>query len=465
MSKTRYMRHLVVTAIIVTLLYGCSKKSGPGPGPAPSPITIPKLPPATTPVGTPTGSPVKKTIGPAGGTVLSADGRVELSFPAGAVAANTDITIQPVTNTAPNGSGVGYHLMPDGSKFGAPVSLIFHYTDADANGTSPLLFYIAFQDSTGVWQADFKNREVDTVARTARLSISHFSFWSLGSQLYLFANPPRVMQSQTSDLGVVIVNDQGDPTPNAAGEFSLSAMPAVIPIPNQSIGNWTINGAPGGNAQDGTLSGTESKETYKAPAKIDKERKVQASGTVSTDVKGWSKGRQVLQTNKFIVFTDIDLLPQKMSFLVDMALTITQTSGVYYDIYTDEGTFQVDVTNGQVTFSNFSNHPPNVTPPSGSSGHTQATWINDGIGLVNFTQGLGVLGTGDTLAVYIAHTGTVTPKWLITNTTDGTSSTIGGEAVPGYPSGIVFMARDSAQQGTFTNGATLSYTWTVTPIH
>lgn len=455
------MRHTILTAIIVILLYGCSKKSGPGP----SPITIPQLPPVVTPVGTTTGSPVKKTIGAAGGTILSADGRIELSFPAGALAANTDITIQPVTNTAPNGSGVGYHLMPDGSKFGAPVSLIFHYTDADANGTSPLLFYIAFQDSTGVWQADFKNREVDTVARTVRLSISHFSFWSLGSSLYLFPNPPGVKQNQTSDLGVVIVNDQGDPTPNAGGEFSLSAMPSVIPIPNQSISNWSINGVPGGNAQNGTLSGTDSKETYKAPASIDKERTVQASATVSTSVKGWNKGKQVLQTNKFIVFTNIELLPQKMSFLIDMALTITKTSNVYYDIYTDEGTFQVDVENGKVTCSNFSNHPPNVTPPSGSSGLTQADWINDGIGLVNFNQGLGVLGYMDTLAIYIGHTGTVTPKWRITNTADGSSYTTGGEAVPGYPSGIIFVAKDSAQQGTYSNGGTLSYTWTATPIH
>src|ERR1700730_5709302 len=168
------MRRILFAAGILILLNGC-KKSHSGP----TPITIPKLPPAQTAVGTPTGTPVTKTIGPAGGTILSADGRVELDFPANAVTTSTDITIQPATNTAPNGSGVAYHFMPDGSKFNVPVTLIVHYTASDANGTDPSLFYIAYQDSTGVWQADFKNRALDTSSRTASLSISHFSFWAL----------------------------------------------------------------------------------------------------------------------------------------------------------------------------------------------------------------------------------------------------------------------------------------------
>ena len=219
------MRHATLLVAIVVLTNGCTKSHS-----GPSTFTIPNLPPAMTAVGTPTGSPVTKTIGPAGGTVLSADGRVELNFPANALATNTNITIQPVTNTAPNGTGVSYHFTPDGTKFGAPVTLTFHYSDSDANGTDPLFFYIAYQDSAGVWQADFKNREIDTVAKTASLSISHFSIWSMGSQFYLFMSPVRVTEKQTSEAFITLVNDEGDASPGTGGEFSLSALPPVTPV-------------------------------------------------------------------------------------------------------------------------------------------------------------------------------------------------------------------------------------------
>lgn len=454
------MRCVIITAIVVILLYGCRKSQS-----GSSTYKAPNLPPAATGVGTPTGSPVTMTIGPAGGTIFSVDGRVELNFPANALAANTDITIQPVTNTAPNGAGLSYHFMPDGAKFGVPVKLTFHYTTSDANGTDPFLFYIAFQDSTGIWQADFKNRAVDTIGKTASLSISHFSFWSMGSELNLFAFPPQVTEKQTSDVGVVIVNDQGDLTPNGTGEFGLSALPAVTPIPNQAISNWSINGVPGGNAQNGTLSGSGSGEIYTAPATINKERMVQASAAISTDVKGWNKGKQVLQTNKFIVFTDIDLLPKKLSFSVLVTFEIDKTSNIYNDVYTDSARFQVDVDHGTVTASNFSNYAPNVTPPSGTVGLQEAVWTSDGIGLTNITGSLGYLIGGDTIVVALQHTAAVEPYWTVTNIADGSSYSFGGDEVPGYPSAVVFVAKDSAQSGRYNNGGTVSSTWSAIPLH
>jgi len=458
------MRRILVAMAIVTLMNACKKSNS-----SHSTITLPQLPPAETPVGSPTGTPVTKTIGPAGGTILSADGRVELDFPANAVTANTDITIQPATNTAPNGSGVSYHFSPDGTTFGVPVTLIFHYTAADANGTDPLLFYIAYQDSTGVWQADFKNRALDTTAKTASLPISHFSFWALGSQLYLFPSPPFVTPKQTSDLGMVILTDQGNLTPNAGGEYNLSALPSAIPIPPGSVGNWTVNGVPGGDAQDGTLSGTESTETFTAPATIDKQRTVQVSGTVSTDVKGWNKGKQVLQTNKFIAFTGILLEPQKLSFSVFVTLQWNNTSSLINDIYWDSARFQVDVENDKVTVGNYQNYPPNAVPSTGTVGLQEATWTSDGIGLTNVVGALAILGNDDSISIALAHDATVLPYWTITNIANGTSYSFGGDEVPGYPSAVIFVARDSAQAGLYNNGPNgtgpITTTWSATPIH
>jgi hypothetical protein len=458
------MRCAIVLAVLVVLLIGC-KKSHSGP----STFTIPNLPPSPTAVGTPTGSPVTKTIGAGGGTILSADGRVELNFPANALATNTNITIQPVTNTAPNGSGVSYHFTPDGIKFGVPVTLTFHYSDSDANGTDPLFFYIAFQDSTGVWQADFKNRAVDTVAKTVSLSISHFSIWSMGSQFYLFVAPVRVTEKQTSEAYIILVNDEGDPSPGAGGEFGLSALPPVTPVPNSNASSWSVNGAPGGNSRDGTISGTETTETYTAPATIDKERKVQISAAVFESAKGWSKGKVVLQTSKIIMFEYIDLVPKKLSFSVFVTLQWNKTSDLINDVYWDSARFQVDVENGKVTVGNYQNYPPNEVPSSGSVGLQEATWTNDGIGLTNVVGALPILGNNDSLSIYLEQDGTDLPYWTITNIADGTSRSFGGDEVPGYPSSVIFIARDSAQAGLFNNGPNgtgpITTTWSAMPLH
>ncbi len=61
-------------------------------------------PPDSTGFGISDGKLVSKLIGPAGGSMAADDGRVELIFPAGALTANTNISIQPITNKL-NGSG------------------------------------------------------------------------------------------------------------------------------------------------------------------------------------------------------------------------------------------------------------------------------------------------------------------------------------------------------------------------
>ena len=62
--------------------------------------------------GTPEGKLISKEIGVDGGQIVSEDGRVELIFPAGALAKNTIISIQPRTNPAPNGVGRSYWFEP-----------------------------------------------------------------------------------------------------------------------------------------------------------------------------------------------------------------------------------------------------------------------------------------------------------------------------------------------------------------
>jgi hypothetical protein len=53
--------------------------------------------PDSTAIGAPDGKPVSKEIGPAGGSITSDDGRVELIFPEGALTTATVISIQPLS--------------------------------------------------------------------------------------------------------------------------------------------------------------------------------------------------------------------------------------------------------------------------------------------------------------------------------------------------------------------------------
>src|SRR5260221_13625194 len=62
-------------------------------------------PASQSPFGTATGPAGEATIGPAGGALGSGGGKATGSIPPGGLAADTTISIQPVTNTAPGGKG------------------------------------------------------------------------------------------------------------------------------------------------------------------------------------------------------------------------------------------------------------------------------------------------------------------------------------------------------------------------
>jgi hypothetical protein len=269
-------------------------------------------------------------------------------------------------------------------------------------------------------------------------------------------------------LGVYYTAD-GNMVKNPGGEYSYTKLPPTItPVPSSVIGDWSIDGVPDGDAENGTLSQDNETETYTAPAKIDEERTVEASGSIIYDVKAWNNGQQVKQTAKFILFTTIDLLPSKISFAIKVGILVYKTSGVFNDQYVDSSTFQVDIDLGDstCTFSNFANWPASVTPTSGTYGGYKAVWINDGIGLTNVTYALGLfIAGGDSVNIILGHTNTVTPEWNITDLSDGSSQVEGGDAIPGYPTAFTFAPKDLAQYGNYTNKNTIFETWSATPIH
>src|SRR5215211_4697592 len=127
-----------VILVIAAAFAACSKGSGGG--------GTPKVEPSVTTVGTNSGTAVTKTIGSSGGTVVSDDGEVELIIPSGALSANTDITIQPITNNIPTGR-TSYRFTPNGQQFAKDVTIKFHYEENDVAATKPEYMQVAFQNA------------------------------------------------------------------------------------------------------------------------------------------------------------------------------------------------------------------------------------------------------------------------------------------------------------------------------
>lgn len=130
-----------------------------------------------TEVGQPQGNPTSQTIGPEGGSLSTPDGAVQLVIPAGAINKATTITIQPITNHAPNGLGLAYRFLPDGTQFAKPATLTFRYRASAVAANDPDMLDVVFQDTDRHWQG-VAGASADTANHQISVPMPHFSDWS-----------------------------------------------------------------------------------------------------------------------------------------------------------------------------------------------------------------------------------------------------------------------------------------------
>ncbi len=185
------MKKNVVVGVLVAVA-ACVPGGGPDAGP---------MGPVVTPVGSVTGSAVTARIGAAGGTLKSRDGRIELVVPMGALSAETELSLTPISSHAPLGVGPAVRLSPDGTTFATPAKLVLHY-DGVASTTAPELLLGATQDAMGRW-VPAGAAQVDATAKTATVSISHFSDWSFAACAKLEIDNYLVSPGVDSHLSVV----------------------------------------------------------------------------------------------------------------------------------------------------------------------------------------------------------------------------------------------------------------------
>ena len=238
--------------------------------------------PAATATGVPAGTASSATLGAAGGKLATPDGKLALTIPAGALAADTVITIQPLTNLAHGRIGAAYRLTPEGQTFLKPVTLAFAYTDADVVGSAPGALGAAFQTAAGYWQWAGP-ATVDTTAKTVSVTTGHFSAWSLVKGLQLLPASKNVKVNGTVPLAVVFCFPQDDADLAPLG-YSCDTEGDLAPL--AAVGEWSVNGTPGGGGAIGTVSGNGSGAMYTAPAVEPSPNTVAVSARVTIGAKG-----------------------------------------------------------------------------------------------------------------------------------------------------------------------------------
>lgn len=277
MQSLLSVRYIFAFFLAISLLQSCKKdpvEVAPGKG---------TITPVPTPIGQPLGAAVTKQIGSAGGSLSSADGRVTLTIPAGALSANTTISIQPIENTAPNGIGQSYDFLPNGQQFAKPITVTLNYSDAELVGTAPELLQFGFQNSKNVW-AGKANLQVNKAAHTVSAQIKHFSRWAFYAMFRLEPTETTLKPGETVVLTATKLPYSEDPDTDDPYEM-LKALGQSKPVPAADLSNWLVNGQPAtANSANGWLTEyADGAKLYHAPSHEPAVNPIAVSCTVRTE--------------------------------------------------------------------------------------------------------------------------------------------------------------------------------------
>jgi hypothetical protein len=298
------------------------------------------LVPAVTGVGDPiAGVPnASAVIGTAGGTLVSGDGQVTLTVPAGALAGDTTIGIQAIANTAPAGAGFAYRFTPDGQTFTKPVTLTLKPTLGELGGSSVDHVQLAFQDAQHRWQ--LIPVTFDKNATTVTATTTHFTDYAYLFDLALSGNDALFVNTAT-ELRVMELH--------TASGFAAGVVPAQTGMPT-----WQLDGTPTGNGSDGELDPLADVASYTAPAAIP------GTNPVAVSVS-FTAGNGA----KITLVQTIHILAHKYRFtttLVDNA-TCTGGSGYSFD-YSTSGSIDLNL---DTSFAITSSNPSAAATPTTSA--------------------------------------------------------------------------------------------------
>jgi hypothetical protein len=402
-----------------------------------------------TTIGTAIGSPVSKSIDASGGSIVSADGILHITVPAGALSSATTITIQPVTNTLPTGIYNGYELTPDGQKFQVPITLEFHYRDSDLDTSDAGALTVAYQLDNQTWEA-YANPNVDTVNKTVTVQTNHFTLWDLLFGEKLSPENTTVVIGKT-----LTIDHETDVNTNVSGDELVS----VDTWQNSKRGtdSWSVNGIGGGNAVVGTLTSNGSEAYYTAPVKVPSPSTVTVRDT-------WTFQFSTGQILKMILYSKIKIISGDETYGVKINYEQEiNESGSYWN-WKDQGSFDVAVKGNTGVVQNIIN--------SDAALMLDSTVTNCSIMLIS--PGAGPIHIVDSSIVTISRQSdsTITVAFNNLGTSSfiqdatfgyecpgGTQTQLGGGFGPGFPTYIQFKRSHQVQTVALIPG----YTMVVTP--
>jgi len=239
MKMERNIR-IIIVCLILAATFGCSRSSN----------KVNEVVFAPTEVGAPQGDKVTQTIGPAGGAISSADGRLTITVPPNALSANVMFSIQPITNKSDGGVGLAYRLEPSGKVANSPIQLSFHYSDQDLTNTLPDALRLSYQDEKGAWH-QIESVSVDETQKLITISTTHLSDWA-----------PKWSRGFTYGpmSATVRVGEQVRIRADACEAMATPSGDRINRCRVASECQWTLKG-------EGTLSAGDPPKTYTAPAK------------------------------------------------------------------------------------------------------------------------------------------------------------------------------------------------------
>lgn len=459
--------HPLLILYFVLAITGCKKIDGVDSGNEP-PVDEE---PAVTAVGIPAGTSTTKEIGSSGGSIVSADGKIEITVPSGAVSANTMFSIQPISNTCPNGRHA-FRLLPSGSVFTNPVTITFHYSDEDIAGSLPELQAIAYQDVNQIWYR-IPSANIDTVAKTITVKAKHFTDWSDLEGLKLIARKDGVEKDEVRKGKQLFLEVQGTmdarptpPAPNNPSPDDDDLPPLPLPTPRKPT--WYINQYKNGNDVVGTIAPAPDSlgpffkymSVYKAPAEVPIPDVVTAAAELTGITWRARVNGTTINLNKVIVTKLITITGDDFDYAVTLAYNDDNISGYKGQLYSDKATFNmhVSVKGEEVTVITYDivNQNATVTPAvqtyevGGSS--ITFTWMNNPhTGYINITGAQPLTYSAEDTLMDLKfiheHVTNVDMDWVAKIGSGSTSGTLGGgePLSEGVPAGTLMKVVDREQ--------------------
>lgn len=202
-------------------------------------------------------------VGAAGGELRSADGRVTLNVPKGALQREQTVSIEVIDDALPHQVGSLYRLRPEGVIFAKPVTLTFAYPVDEMGRARPELLRALYRDEKEQLHL-VREAKLDQDAHTLSVETTHFSDWSLVEGAQIFPYDARVRVGQAIELKLVtcFAKKDGPDDVVVGNECHKDTSDAAI------AALWMVNGEIGGNDDYGTVrerTGNRGTAIYAAP--------------------------------------------------------------------------------------------------------------------------------------------------------------------------------------------------------